>query len=1063
MKMTLFFFSVCAALLASGESLEERFARPPESARLQAWWHWCGDNVSERGIAADLAAMQELDVGVAHVFLPSMMGAVPGVHAKLLTPEWKRLFAFAVAEAKKRGIALGFHNCPGWSSSGGPWIRPEDSMKIVVASAVDVTDPSRAFTVPQPEARRDFYRDIATVAVPCQPEPALAELTGGFAADALSAFAAGNGKLTLPFEKKPLVTAELVYSYATPFSPRALALRFGSPRVFVKGTVEVSDGDGWRKCGEFRFEDANDLGDVRYVALENAADARRFRLRIRTDKVPDWIGGKPFDTDLRSVAFTSLPMVGGVSERNSSQSRYGYLPAGRPETPGIPKDAFVDLTGKTGPDGSVAGGTLPAGSWRVLRIGYTTTGRECGPATLPGLECDKLSKRGLDAHWPHLPHELLSTPGAAGTVRVGIIDSFEVGGQNWTESMPEEFRRRRGYELRPYLPALVGYTVGTDGETAKFLFDFQRTVADLIAENYYDYFGELCHRAGIESATEAYGGPFDPLRCFRSADIPTGEFWLGSNPQGTPRLASSAAHVNGRSRIAAEAFTTEAMQGRWQITPHELRVSGDRGWLEGISQLVFHSYVSQPLENVKPGLSLGRHGTQLNRNTTWWKEGAGWSQYVRRGQFLLQAGESVSEALVLTGDGRPCFYERPWQFVQAGYQFDFIGRDDLLRLEPVPEGVKTPGGAVYPILSLGSDSHLTLATLRKVKTLLDAGTRIAGKRPADTPSLADDPAEWKALADEIWNGKRANLVEDNWDPLVAARRFGIPPPLDSKERLGSRRRRIEGRDFFFVLNDRDEPFADEVTFAADGEPSVWDAKSGAVSPLPFRASAPGRVTTRLSLPPHGSVFIGFGPSPSAADAHGDATSRSRPLDDPQAAASVVTELSEGWTITAFDGPCAPRAPLALARLVDWSTSEDPRLRYFAGHATYERTVDIPSGQGPLTLDLGEVRDIASVSLDGRPLACLWEPPYRVQLPEGTSGRVKLSVTVVNTWPNRLIGDAIARKQGAHEDWRDGYPAWVLDDKPDSGTGIYTWSNFDWGWTANDKPLPAGLIGPVRLN
>ena len=104
----------------------------------------------------------------------------------------------------------------------------------------------------------------------------------------------------------------------------------------------------------------------------------------------------------------------------------------------------------------------------------------------------------------------------------------------------------------------------------------------------------------------------------------------------------------------------------------------------------------------------------------------------------------------------------------------------------------------------------------------------------------------------------------------------------------------------------------------------------------------------------------------------------------------------------------------------------------------------------------------SVSLDGRPLACLWEPPYRVQLPEGTSGRVKLSVTVVNTWPNRLIGDAIARKQGAHEDWRDGYPAWVLDDKPDSGTGIYTWSNFDWGWTANDKPLPAGLIGPVRL-
>lgn len=918
---------VCAVLLPGvavrGEdasvsrSLETRFADPPESARLETWWHWCSDNVTEAGIAADLAAMKEFDIGVAHVFSARMMDPMPGIHTKLLTPEWKKLFAFAVAEAKRRGIALGFHNCPGWSSSGGPWIRPEDSMKVVVSAACDVRDPSVDVPLPVPRRERGFYRDIATFAYPL-------------------------------------------------------------------------------------------------------ASAR-----------------PPMD----------------VADVNSSTSRYGYRPAAHPETPGVAKSSFVDVTDRVSADAVLPAGTLPAGEWRVLRIGYTTSGHTCGPATLEGLECDKLSKSGLDAHWPHFPRELLSVPGAREALRFGIVDSFEVGGQNWTESLPDEFLRRRGYDLRPYLPALAGVSVGTDGETAKFLFDFQRTVADLIAENYYDYFAELCHREGLLAVTEAYGGPFDPLRCFRTADVPAGEFWLGSDPRGTPRLAASAAHVNGHGPVAAEAFTTEAKEGRWQVTPHELRVSGDRGWFEGVSRLVFHSYVSQPLLHVKPGLSLGRHGSQLNRNTTWWKEGKGWSRYVRRGQFLLQAGEPVAETLVLTGDGRPCFFERPWQFVQAGYQFDFIGQSDFLRLEAVPGGVRAPGGATYPILSLGSDVHLTLATLRKTKELLDGGVRIAGRRPLDTPSLADDPAEWSALADEIWNGRRANLVEENWDPLVAARKFGLPPPIDSKERLGALRRRIEGRDFFFVLNDRDEPFSGDAVFAAEGVPSRWDAKTGLVEPLRFHASGAGFASIPLTLPPHGSLFIGFDPSSKEPSEPGSATDTDL---------REVADLSEGWTISAFEGPCAPSAPMALGRLADWSASSDPRLRYFAGHATYGRTIDVPPGAGPFMLDLGDVRDIATVAADGKSLGTLWEAPYRVRLPEGISGRVELRVTVVNTWPNRLIGDAIARKNGAAEPRRDGVPVWVLEDRPDSGTGIFTWSNFDWGWTADDPLRPAGLLGPVRL-
>ena len=1070
-------FALAAGLgtACSAATLEERFAAPPESSRLQAWWHWCGDNVSEAGVAADLAAMQEMDVGTAHVFSPLMMGPIPGYHAKVLSPEWKKIFAFAVAEAKRRGIRLGFHNCPGWSSSGGPWIRPEDSMKVVVSSAVDVKADTASVKLPRPPAKHGFYRDLAVVAFPVPDQPALVRASGDFPGD-FDAFARESKPVNLPLSKGKAHPAAVTLEYAAAFAPGTFAITFDAGRAVLDGVIEASDdGRSWRRLRTFGFNFHSDIGDPKYMGLDCGAPARFFRVTFRPGAVPEWMGGKPFDTKLKALAFTTVPMVANLGARNSSTVVFGYRPEARPETPGIAKAAFVDLTSSLAPDGTVDLSKLSKLSkppkppkpplCRLLRIGYTTSGKCCAPATLPGLECDKLSKRGLDAHWPHMPREILDTPGAKGTVAISLIDSYEVGGQNWTEDLPAEFKRRRGYDLRPYLPAVVGYTVGTSGETAKFLFDLQRTVAELFAENYYDYFAELCHREGILAASEAYGGPFDPLRCFRTADVPTGEFWLGASPHGSPRLAASAGHLNGRAQIGAEAFTTEAMPGRWQITPRQLKESGDRGWLEGISQLVYHSYLSQPFMNVKPGLSLGRHGTQLNRHTTWWKDGKWWSKYVRRGQFLLQSGKPRAAALVLVGDAHPDAAVRPEAFVKAGYDFDFCGRDDLLRLEVRGGRMNMPGQEPYEFLCLGTDNYLTLPVLEKVKALLAAGVKVAGRRPADTPSLSDDPAAWTRVVGEIWNGTCANLVETA-DPLEAAKRFGLKPPADSGGRLGALHRRIEGRDFYFLMNDADRPFDGNVTFAATGAPSRWDAKTGEVTALPRYKAEPGRVTTRFALPPRGSIFVGFAPAADEATlaaAPGD-TSKSGMIEN------VLADLSSDWTITAFEGANVPSAPLVVKKLMSWSESADPKLKYFAGRAVYEKSL-VPSLLLPprfsLILDLGEVRDIANVYVNGKFIACLWEPPYRLKLPSelfnfSTAQPFNLRLEVVNTWPNRMIGDAIARKDGAAEPKRDGYPEWVLADRPDSGTGIFTWSNFDYGWTADDKPLPAGLIGPVRL-
>ena len=1048
---------------AAERTLAERFRDPPESSRLQAWFHWIGDCVTKEGLVADLKAMGEMEIGRANVFLPST-AKLPET-AKPLTPEWFELWETAIREAKRNNLTLGFHNCPGWSNSGGPWITPENSMKRIVASETDY-DPSEgkaSLTLPQPATKHDFYRDIAVYAIPLRRPPRLVRVSGDFRGD-FERFRTDAKPLRLPLAKRD-AHCELVFEYDRPFAPLSAVFTIDDGQLYVKGEVSASaDGKTWTDCGarscELYKADRMSPKAVRLAAPPK--DARFFRIRFTA--IPGLPHVRFRDRTLTSLAFTELPFVEGLDAKNSSVGWIAYGPPADDAARGIPLASLVDLTERLGADGSLelAGSPLAKGDfWRILRVGYTTTGKMCSPATLPGLECDKLSKKGLDAHWPNMPQRLLDAPGAKDIVTLAIIDSYEAGVQNWTEAMPEEFRSRRGYALRPWLPALLGYAVETDGETAKFLYDFERTVSDLFAENYYDYFVERCHRAGVRATIEPYGGAFDWMRCGAKADVPSGEFWLGGSTHRTPHVAASIGHLNGRAQIASEAFTTKAKEGRWQITPAALRQAGDRGWLDGVSQLVYHSYLHQPFPNAQPGLSLGQFGSQLNRNTTWWPEGVHWSRYVRRGQFLLQSGRPRAEVLVFVGDASPNSYRYADELVAAGGSFDYCGVSDLARLVVKDGGVAVPGGLPYDVLYIdirGKGRYLTTATLKTLKALVDGGARVAGERPIGSPSRADDPAEWKALADAIWAKGRVKPAINAHKALAA---FGLRTSVESNGALNAIRREVEGRDVYFVANLRDEAFAGDVSFAAAGTPERWEARDGTIAPLPVAAGAaePGRVKVKLSLPAHGSCFVVFDPN-----AKPSLTAEAGPVH----AESVLADLSADWTIVSFTGKNAPAAPLKLPRLASWSESADPKLRHFAGRAVYEKTVTLPkAATGGLVLDLGTVKDVVNVWVNGRALGCLWEAPYRVALPADLAkpgAALKLRLEVVNTWPNRLIGDAIARKGGAAEPMspKGPWPQWVLDGKPDSGTGIFTWSNF-MGWAADEPLLPAGLIGPVRLN
>jgi len=1134
------------ALSPLAADVRGQFANPPPESRLQCWYHWTSTGISDACLAADLKAMGELGIGTAHVFMPGQTKLPP--HTEPLDANWWKRWETTLREAKKHGIKIGFHNCPGWSSSGGIWIKPEDSMKFLVSSATDVPALTGRIPLAQPLTLRDFYRDVAVYAFPAEKPAEPVRVAGDFKAD-FEAFRAGKAPLAVPTGKEDK-GGEIVFEYAQPLAPTTLVTTWDETQFWLDLEVAASpDGKAWTKLATRTYQLYNAQLTPKVLPLAACAPSRFFRLKFTAVQPPPWVGY--VRRKLGAVQFTTLPLVTDLDNKNGAAVSIGYRPPENPAAPGIPRAAVRDLTPYF-KDGvlDLPASASAAGSWRVLRVGYTTTGKCCAPApgNVRGLECDKLTKKGLDAHWPHMPLKMITAPGGEGTVSVSIVDSWEVGGQNWTERFPEEFRRLRGYDIRPWLPAMAGYVLGTAGETAKFLFDVQRTVSDLMAENYFDYFAEKCHALGVKSATESYGGPFDSLRCFAAADVPTGEFWLGRDPHGSPRLAASAGHLNGRAQIGAEAFTTEAKEGRWQITPHEFRVNGDRGWLDGISQLVYHSYLQQPFLNVKPGFSLDRHGTQFNRNTTWWPEGKWWARYVHRGQYLLQSGRPQADLLVLAGDSCPnnCVYLGP--VTAAGYSYDYCGAGDLRKLAVRDGGVAMPGCRAYPVLWLGEDAYLTCATLRKVKELLAAGARIAAKRAAGSPSLSDDPAEWKALDAELWSGKYANLKPAT-SALKALETFGVRAPVEAFGGLKALRRVIEGRDFYFVVNTRETPFDGAVSFAGRGRPERWDAKTGAIDPLPWYADEAGRVKTRLALRADESVFVSFrdpapgetpkaawdGPVPAYADvkivraryeARDDAalgvdvtaalralvasgtntfTVKTRLLKtrDPASnrykvlkvewtadgaprtsvfqehreasfavlrkpvcpAPKVLADCSADWTVTSFAGVCAPSAPRAFPRLSGWNESTDEALRYFSGRAVYEKTVRAPVQNGPVALDLGDVRELVNVTVNGRFLGCLWEAPYRVDIPADllAQGTLALRLEVVNTWPNRMIGDAKARAAGAAEPRSPfGVPQWVLEDKPDSGTGIYTWASWLKGWTATDEPRPAGLLGPVRF-
>lgn len=539
----------------------------------------------------------------------------------------------------------------------------------------------------------------------------------------------------------------------------------------------------------------------------------------------------------------------------------------------VDRDAVVDLTARMKRDGSLDW-NVPAGDWTLLRIGYICNGRCNHPASEKGrgLEVDKLSASAMDYHFGQYVARLCKTlgiePGRIAETGFNniLVDSYEVGVQNWTQGFDKTFEKRMGYPLTRYLPVFAGRVVGSVEESERFLEDFRRVVADLFAENYAGRLTDLCHKYGLLCSIEPYGNcPADDLQYGQTTDVPMAEFWskAARGPHartdvGNSRLAATLAHVWGRRYAATESFTaTPVRGGRWQTTPYSIKSQGDRVFAAGINRIIYHRFVHQPWPGDKylPGMTMGRWGMHLDRTQTWWPLAGDWFRYQTRCQWMLQEGTFAADVLFWCGEAVPLGGTSTK--LPAGYDYDYCATEALMKLKVVDGRVVAPGGVSYALLSLPKTDTMTVAALNKIGELIDAGAKVCGvSRPVRAPGLRGWPRsdeEVKALAAKVW---AKGVIEKSAAEAIVA--LGIAPDFKSENGVVWIHRRSKSADWYFVARDNAVNVSFEASFRQTGRtPEIWDAETGAISDAKVWREENGRTVVTLDFTPSGSAFVVF--------------------------------------------------------------------------------------------------------------------------------------------------------------------------------------------------------------
>jgi hypothetical protein len=785
----------------------------------------------------------------------------------------------------------------------------------------------------------------------------------------------------------------------------------------------------------------------------------------------------------------------------------------------VARGAVHNLTAQMAADGRLQW-EAPAGSWRIIRLGFTSNGHRVAPATPEGsgLECDKLDDQVVRYHLDQYVGKLIERAGpvAGKTFAAMEVDSWECGIQNWTAGMEQRFRERLGYDLVPFLPTLLeGWIVENADVSERVLWDWRRFLADQFAERYFGVVARWAKDKGLTYVGESTGRQaylYD-VSWIRNSDVTMGEFWLDDGPgQGVRvdnKVASSIAHTTGKRIIASESYTASPGAARWQNHPFSIKALGDRAFCAGVNQFVFHTFAHQPYSAPGPGFTFASWGLNFNRANTWWEVGRAWMEYLTRCNQMLREGQPVADVLWFVGEDVPnriAWRDELRPVLPGGYDFDGCDAQALLEARVENGRIVLPGGTGYRILLLPHLKTMRPAVLGKVAELARAGATVLGPRPEQSPSLrdlGDGDAVVHRLAGDLWGGHVASGI--SFEELF--QRINLPPDFDWKAAASDAavlyvHRRTADADIYFLSNQRCRREDLTATFrVGDRAPELWDPATGEITrPGVFRVAA-GRTELPLRLEPNGSVFVVFrGPLPAR---HGvamepgpaaPAIEIERTTDGGMSArcwksGPATLVFSEGsraaieaaavpeplvvtgpWQVTFPPNLGAPAA-VQLNELGSLSEHTEPGIRHFSGTATYRATCEAPrfATEGLQTfLDLGDVQVIAEVRLNGRDLGILWKPPFRIDVSGVLKpGANELEVRVTTLWPNRMIGDAALpddvtwKSDRRNLSYPANWPEWLVQGAPRT-SGRVTFCTRKGVYEKDEPLLPSGLLGPVRL-
>jgi hypothetical protein len=867
-------------------TLESGFRQPPETTRPWCYWYWISDNISKEGITRDVEAMARVGIGEALIGNVFFKDTAPG-DVRVLSEPWWQMVEHAIREGKRMGVNIAMFNCPGWSQSGGPWIKPQQAMRYLVSSETHVQGP-RLFEAALP-APAEPFQDVAVLAFPapladadtlrarapaisCDPGVSGVDQLVDGRLDTACAFPAsagqGDQRLTIGIQ------------VAQPLTARHLTMVPGPAPWAALCDLQAADATGaFQTVRRFTFDRSNmelNVGPMPRgpVTVSFApVTARQFRIVLSAVTGAAALAEIDLSPAARVDSFVEKQL--GKMHPTPSPMWDTYLWPRQPEPDepklSIPSAQVTNLTRLLQADGTLRW-EVPEGQWIILRTGMTTTGTRNSPASPEGsgLEVDKMNRQAAALHFDAFIGELLRRMPAEdrSALKHIVADSYEMGSENWTDDLAPVFQDRYGYDPLPWLPVLTGRVVGSAEQANRFLWDLRRLVADRVATEYVGGLREQCRAHGLQLWLENYGHwgfPAEFLQYGGQSDCLGGEFWLGSTLGSIEcRAASSAASIYGLPRVSAEAFTGGPL---FQTVPSAMKARGDWAFCEGINHFVLHVNIHQPWEDRVPGVNAW-FGTEFNRHNTWFEASRDWVTYLRRCCFLLQQGTRVADVAYFIGEDTPKMTGIRKPELPPGFDFDYINAEVIESRLAVNDGLlELPGGPSYRVLVLPAMATMRPQLLRKIRDLVAAGATVWGAPPSRSPSMEHYPdcdREVRALAKELWaESDDAVLLRRETAGGAVVRRAETPfaalvPDFSSTAPLLYTHRTTPDAEIYFVTNQRPQEVVTTATFRVRNRiPELWQPSSGRIDrPAVYEAIAAG-IRMPLHLTGSGSAFVVF--------------------------------------------------------------------------------------------------------------------------------------------------------------------------------------------------------------